>query len=784
MKLRLTRLTLFHAKATHWLNHSIFLYKQWRLLSLLVCIPLILLADEKPNSKSMHIRPTAKPIKIDGILSDSAWLHADLANDFIQTFPYDTSLSATRTEVKMTYDDKYVYVAAWMYDTLMHLPYVVQSMKRDWSYPVSDAFVISIDPFNDKTNGFSFGVNPLGAQREGLIANGGGFGVSTDWDNKWYSEVGRFEHGWTAEFAIPFKTLRFKGGEMNWGINFHRNNLKINENSCWNRVPRVFNISSLVFAGNLHWDKPLKKPGLNYAVIPYAIGMLNKDYDNHTQNQKWNIGFDAKLGITPSLNLDITVNPDFAQVEVDRQVINLSRYSLFYPERRQFFIENSDLFANFGFRQIRPFFSRRIGLEQSPEGNVNVPIIGGLRLSGKLNNQWRIGVMDVQTARYATGSSHLNPTNFSVISVQRKLFTASNIGFIFVNQEKYSNGSDLYNRSFNRVGGIEYNLQSNDKMWMGKAFYMKSFSTVQSDYADAHATWLSFNTTHVNVEWNHEYVGRGFDAQTGFVPHTQVMKVQQDTAGQYHYSTVQMSYWRLEPYASYKWYPQSKHINNIEFGMYGSMYYDSSFQSNDAFWQPGATINFQNSASVGIYLDNFYNKLYYATDLTGNGDMLKPGDYSFRLIELYAELNKRKPFNANINFKQGSFYTGNRTSINAGIGYRHQPWGTYSLSVTYEKLHVATGNSTQLWLIGPQAELSFSRKVYFSTFVQYNSQAMNMNINSRLQWRFAPMSDFFIVYTDNYGTPSNASIHNWMLFDQLYVKNRTLVVKLVYWFNG
>lgn len=758
-----------------------------RKLLLFICFCLIInfiQADEKPNPKKIHIQNLNKPVTIDGKLNDSIWHVGESAKDFIQTFPYDTSLSLTQTEVKLAYDDKYLYVAAWMYDSLLNLPYVIQSLKRDWSYPASDAFVVSIDPFNDKTNGFSFGVNPMGAQREGLIANGGGFGVSTDWDNKWFSEVGRFEHGWTAEFAIPFKTLRFKGGETKWRINFHRNNLKINENSCWSRVPRVFNISSLVFAGELEWDKPLRKTGLNYSLIPYGISMFSKDYISNTQITKLNAGFDAKVSVTPSLNLDITVNPDFAQVEVDRQVINLSRYSLFYPERRQFFIENSDLFANFGFRQIRPFFSRKIGLQQSVEGNVNVPIMGGVRLSGKINNQWRIGLMNVQTNRYDLSSASLNPTNFAVISLQRKIFSASNIGFILVNRNEFS-AKDEWNKGlFNRVGGVEYNLQSPDKKWMGKLFYMKSFSNVQENFSDAHASWLSFNTTHVNVEWNHEYVGRGFDAQTGFVPHIDVSKVSFDTANHAIYSTIKMSYWRLEDYVSYKSYPKSKLINNIESGVYWSSYHDSSFQDNDLMWQPGATINFQNSASCGIYIDNFYNKLYFPVDLTGNGNFLKPGDYSFTMLELYGELNKRKRFNAYINYKQGTYYNGNRISINSACSYRHQPWGTYSLSITYEQLKLSEKDQTTLFLIGPQAELSFTRNLYFSTFVQYNSQAQNMNINSRLQYRFAPMSDLFIVYTDNYFTPSDIALNNLNILNQMYVKNRSLVLKLVYWFNG
>lgn len=758
--------------------------------ALFLCLSILMtatgaLSQQAFPQKTLHIARAEAKISIDGKPDEPAWKAAETAGDFIQSFPYDTSLSLNRTEVKVCYDDEYLYVAAWMYDSLMNMPFVIQSLKRDWSYPISDAFVVSIDPFNDNTNGFSFGVNPAGAQREGLIANGGGFGVSTDWDNKWYSKVSTFEGGWTAEFAIPFKTLRFKGGEQTWHINFSRNNLKINENSCWNRVPRVFNISSLVFAGHLLWDQPLKKPGLNYSFIPYGIGSANVDYEAANKNWqfKGNAGFDAKLSVTPSLNLDLTVNPDFAQVEVDRQVINLTRFSIFFPEKRQFFIENSDLFANFGFRQIRPFFSRKIGLEPSALGNVNIPIIAGVRLSGKLNNDWRLGAMNVQTTNYR--DLKLRATNYSVLSVQRQLFKASNLAAIFVNSEKLDSNDQLNFKDYNRVAGLEYNLQSADKKWTGKVFYMHSFSPLQQDDANAHASWLLFSNTNWMLEWNHEYVGRGFDARTGFVPRIEVLNQPYDSASKrYGFRVEKMSYWRLEPIMIYRYYPSFLGINNIAFGMYGNLYFDSSRQANDVLIEPSVDFNFQNSASVMFYYSSNYTKLYFPVDVSGSGlSPLPAGDYDYGLFHLSLESNKRKPLSATLGTAFGSFYNGSRFSVNASLSYRHQPWGVYSISFTREEFELQNRGKIHLLLVGPQAELSFSRNLFFSTFVQYNTQALNININTRLQWRFRPMSDLFIVYTDNYKT-----LYGQMTFAEslgyLKGRNSALVIKLVYWFNG
>jgi len=329
------------------------------------------------ETPTLKIRKATAPIIIDGIIDEPDWKSADVAEDFFQNFPYDSSFAITKTQVKVTYDDQNIYVAAICYDDLPG-DYVVQSLKRDFSYPISDAFAVYIDPFNDKLNGFSFAVNPLGAQREGLLQGGGFFGVTTSWDNKWYSKVKRKADRWIVEMAIPFKTIRYQENNITWGINFSRNDLKRNENSSWSPVPRNFNIGSTAFTGTLIFESPPKKPGTNISIIPYAIASTDQDFSSEGDvNQSGNSGFDAKIAVSPSLNLDITLNPDFSQVEVDRQIVNLTRFSLFFPEKRQFFVENSDLFSKFGFRQIRPFFSRNIGLNQ---GRI-MPILAGARLS-------------------------------------------------------------------------------------------------------------------------------------------------------------------------------------------------------------------------------------------------------------------------------------------------------------------------------------------------------------------------------------------------------------------
>ena len=289
------------------------------------------------QKRSLVIKKAIDVIQLDGELNENSWNKAEIADNFYRQFPIDSGYSSTKTSVKMTFDDHYLYVGAICYDENPEKEFVVTSLQRDYSYPISDAFAVFIDPFNDKTNGFSFSVNPYGVQREGLIESSGSFGVSTAWDNKWFVEVKHFQGYWSVEMKIPFKTIRYKSELTQWGINFSRNNLKINENSAWNKVPINFNIAVLNYAGELIWDETPPKAGLNMSMIPYTTGGVHVDYENQDSRIEGGLGMDAKIALSSSLNLDLTVNPDFSNVDVDQQVTNLSRFSLFFPERRQFF---------------------------------------------------------------------------------------------------------------------------------------------------------------------------------------------------------------------------------------------------------------------------------------------------------------------------------------------------------------------------------------------------------------------------------------------------------------
>lgn len=708
----------------------------------------------------IHITKTTGHIIIDGKADEIDWQQANIISNFYRNAPDNNGQALSKTECKVMFDDDYLYVLATCFEDASN-GYVVQSLKRDYSFPISDAFAISIDPFGDKTNGFNFGVNAVGAQREGLLANGGAFGVSTDWDTKWFSAVTNYPDHWVAEMAIPFKSLRYKQTINTWYVNFLRNDQVRNEISSWVQVPREYNVGSLAFTGQMIWDTPPPPPGTNIALIPFGISSFSvPDFNSSKKIQShYDAGFDAKIGITSSLNLDVTVNPDFSQVEVDRQVTNLTRFNIFYPEKRNFFIENSDLFAQFGFRQIRPFFSRNIGISN---GQV-IPILSGMRLSGKLNENWRIGVMSMQTR--AVDTLNVISQNYTVVAAQRKLFARSNLEFIVVNRQAYT-GNHFDANDYNRCGGMEFDLQTANNKLIGKTFYFRSLNTVSSYDAVSHASWLLYKSHYISWEWNHEYVGQNFIADVGFTPHLYNYDA-------LNHQVIRKSYWRYEPVFNFFLYPQSSKINYIDNELHGSLYLDKTYSTTEQNWTASSTLYFKSSATAALTFENNLVRLIYQTDITGNSDTLLPtGFYKWNSLNFTANTNTRKKLNATAGIQYGGFYNGTKFSYNFSLVWRTQPWGIWSLNFSEDKVDLPKPfTSANLFLIGPKMEFAFTRNLFFTTFFQYNTQINNFNINSRLQWRFKPMSDLYIVYTDNYDT-----IH-------FGPKNKALVIKLNYWFS-
>jgi len=718
-----------------------------RILALLLFFAFIFeAAAQKVNSGYvLNMHRSTGPIEIDGVLDEPSWLNAEVATDFYQVLPMDTGKSWARTDVRMTYDDRGIYLSAVCFDSLPG-GYIVESMRRDFSFGSNDNFLVFIDPFEDQTNGFSFGANAAGAQWDGLMYDGGN--VDLSWDNKWASEVKNYDDRWIFEAFIPYKTIRYKKGITEWGINFSRLDLKLNEKSSWAPVTRQFPTASLAFTGTLRWDNPPPNPGTNISLIPYAsAGGFWDNEQNPAEDYNFDVGLDAKLAVTPSLNLDLTVNPDFSQVEVDRQVTNLSRFELFFPERRQFFIENSDLFANFGLESLRPFFSRRIGLDS--------PVRFGGRLSGKIDKNWRIGVMDVHTG--ALGNEGIPGQNFAVAALQRQVFSRSNISAIFINRETmgYEAGkTDSAYTRYNRMAGLEYNLASTNNVWKGKILLHKTFTPEVKSDDFTHAVDLEYSKRKFELEWTHRYVGSNYNAEVGFVPRT--------------------GYFSIRPRVRYRIFPKSQKIvsHGPVFGMENIWSKDADLTDSETFLS--YRMEFLDRSSVEMWVSNDYVKLLDYFDPTNtDGELLEPGsEYQWNAIGAFYQSTQARLFTYQFETRYGGYYNGHRAYIGGELGYRFQPFGSISMDFTYNDIRLPEPyKSTSFWLLSPRLDVTFTNRIFLTTFLQYNEQADNINLNARFQWRFQPASDIFLVYTDNY------------LPENFHVKNRALVFKITYWYN-
>ncbi|HZY80702.1 MAG TPA: DUF5916 domain-containing protein [Cyclobacteriaceae bacterium] len=707
---------------------------------------------EKVNARfEYHIQKTSQSITIDGIDNDEAWRTCEVAKDFYMVLPMDTSMAKVPTEIRMTYDQKNIYIQGICYHST-DTKYTVESLKRDFAFGKNDNFLLFIDTFDDQTNGFSFGVSAAGAQWDGTMYEGSK--VDLSWDNKWVSAVKNYPDKWIFEMSIPFKTIRYKKGIMKWGINFSRLDLKTTEKSSWTPIPRQFATASLSHTGFLVWDETPPAPRMNVSLIPYVLGSRAKNFEKKTPvDNNFQAGMDAKVSLTSSLNLDLTVNPDFSQVDVDRQVTNLDRYELFFPERRQFFLENGDIFSNIGYATIRPFFSRRIGL--------GVPIDAGARLSGRINRNWRIGAMDMQTSSVGDSATSLPVQNFAVASVQRRLFARSNVGAFFINKqslnyEQPTDGRPVYSM-YNRNAGMEYNLASRDNRFTGKAMAIKSFSPTVKNSADnwVYAGHLQYFSRHWLTAMQVERVGRDYTAEVGYVPRVNFM--------------------RLGPQASYLFFPKGKYVLSHGPKVISSIFFDTNFNRTDDETTYGYTFNFRKLSILTVGLIKNYVKLLRPFDPTNSGlETLPTGsEHSWYTIGVDYTSRPQKLLTLTSSLRYGGYYAdGTRLLIGGDLGYRIQPYVNILVSTTYNDIRLPEPwGRRPFWLISPRVDVTATNKLFFTTFLQYNEQTNNVNINARFQWRFKPASDIFIVYTDNY-LPEN-----WA------VKSRAIVLKFTYWWN-
>jgi len=729
-----------------------------RKLFVLVAIVIPLALFSQTNPKTFTVKYIDDIIKVDGILDESVWETSESASDFHQYFPSDTTLAGQQTDIKMMYDNTTLYVGIRM--ETEGDDYIIPSLQRDYRAGGNDNISLMFDTFNDGTNAFLFGMNPYGVRREALISNGGSdnSGFTTSWDVKWQGEAKIYDGYYVCEIAIPLTSFKFKQGETKWRFNSYRFDMQTNETSTWMKIPQNQGIFNLAFMGDMVFEKPLGKSRTPMALIPYVNGILAKDYEKNEDLSTIGFGGDAKISIGNGMNLDVTLNPDFSNVEVDNFVTNLTRFEVSLPERRQFFIDNNDLFGSFGNgRDANPFFSRRIGIAEDKDGEtIENGIIGGIRLSGKLNKNWRLGLLNIQTEEDEINEIPSN--NNTVLALQKKMFSRSNLSFIFVNRQTFGEYDFVEEIDrYNRVVGLDYNLASPNNTWTGKFFYHKAFAHDIGDKDDSGGMDLRYNSRYFNFGVRGNFVGEDFRSDLGFIRREDIVAAR--------------------PFAELNFWPKKGKLNTHGFRF-----------SPNFIWRP--TLDYQNTdytifsqwegqfktqERIAVRMFNRYTYLTETFDPTGTDDGVElPANagYHYTSYETSFQSDRRKVFSFSLQPGYGDFYNGKRYVFEGDMSLRLQPTVFISMGVIYNSIKLPKPyESEDILLLSPRINITFNKSIFWSTLIQYGNQLDNLGFNSRLQWRFAPLSDLFLVYNDNY------FVNNFM------PRSRSINLKLTYWLN-
>lgn len=749
----------------------------YKLALLILFLPIGLIGQEfntmqGDSGPQIAVAKITENIVLDGVLNEAAWQKAQVSKNFAQYFPADSLKAEYDTEVYFTYDDNQLYIAVKCYAADDN--YSVQSLKRDYGFRNNDNVTILLDTFADGANAFVFGMTPYGVRREATICCGGRSRNTFDdsWVNKWDGESKIYDTYWISEMAIPFNSVRFAPESETWRFNAYRYYSGTNEITSWMDFSRNNILMALSFMGDLNFEEPLKKVGSNISLIPYLSAAVNRDFEDASETEadvKYNAGGDAKLAITSGLNLDLTVNPDFSQVEVDRQVTNLNRFEIFFPERRQFFLENADLFSSFNSPSSNPFFSRRIGIayDEESETNVQNAILFGARVTGKLNQKTRVGLMNMQTGRQK--SIDLPGYNYSIVAGEYLLTPSSSIALIGTNKQasKFEDFGDT-NTEFNRLFGGEYRLRSTDNLWTGKLSLLKNFSPEQGTNNLSHLARVLYNKRSFFIRYSHLMVGDGFTPELGFSPRRDIFVV--------------------NPTFALFFYPTDSNVSQHRFSINFEVYNKLANDGNEVFTEPGIEevsgfanyqVNFVNSVELGARVE--YSNFTLLSDfdptrIQEEDIFYKAGEkFDFTFFEGSIRNNRAAKVSFSLNPSFGQFYDGKRYGIRGQLNYRYRQFGSVALNFNYNRITLGEPFvPADLWLIGPRFDITFSRQVFWTTFLQYNNQSDNINVNTRLQWRFQPVSDFFLVYTHNYLTDPT---------DRFSTRNRALIAKLTYWFN-
>ena len=685
---------------------------------------------------------TRTPITLDGVLDDEAWITAEPATDFVQAEPHEGQAATERTTVRLLFDRDALYVGVRC-DDAMASALIVNDIRKDFTPGEQDTFELLLDTFADRRNGFVFATNPAGARSDTQIANEGR-DVNTSWDAVWSVATKVDASGWSAEMRIPFKTLRFERGEGRiWGANFSRRIRRKNEVDYWSPVPRVYNLYRAGLAGTLTGLGDVSQ-GHNLRIKPWVAGNSTRAVGGGEFDPASHAGLDVKYGVTPSLTLDVTVKPDFAQAEADEQQVNLTQFSLFFPEKREFFLENSGMFyfgdipreSRLGNARFAPpeeemllFFSRRIGLTDTGQ---EIPIAAGGRLTGRVGRTG-VGLMTIQTQQEGARDGD----NYTVLRARRDVLRNSDIGAIFLSRLSSGLSSDR-----NEVAGVDANFRFVKALSIN-GFLARSFTPGVTGGEMSGKGSIVWNDNFLHTQYSLLSVGDNFRDDVGFIKRQGVRKHFVDFGIRFR-----PEWWRkfgvreLHPHTRYNIYTDQSnakvsHTNHVAMAWFFERGGYMEVQWNPRFERIVVPFKVRTDQSFAI------------------------GSYGWNEYALELETNHSRKVSGSALITTGGFWNGTQNTIKGGVVYRPSYRLTFDIALQRsditlpQPMHDFVTN-----LVTSRIGYAFNTRTFLDTLLQYNTDLKQFSANIRFDLIHRPLSDLFVVYNEqqltNEPTPVNA----------------------------
>jgi Domain of unknown function (DUF5916)/Carbohydrate family 9 binding domain-like len=696
----------------------------------------------------------AGPIRIDASLDEPDWARAPVARGFVQNDPREGEPATEDTEVRVLYDADNLYFGVFAHDREPQ-GILTSELVKDFNRASGDDFEIILDTFHDERNGYVFATNAHGAKWDAQMINEGRE-INENWDALWDVKARIMETGWYAEIAIPFRTLRFSSAdEQTWGVNFQRRIRRRNEDSFWAPLPRIYDLQRVSLAGTLEGLQGVR-PGNDLRLKPYVLGSAGKSTRVDVGTDA-DAGLDVKYGVTSGLTWDFTVNTDFSQVEADEQQVNLTRFSLFFPEKRDFFLENSGVFqfgqgggVVFGAggrggglttgRQTDAilFFSRRIGLSDTGE---SIPIAGGTRLTGRVGT-FSLGVLNIQ--QRSTKSSLA--TNFTAVRLRRNVLANSDVGFIVLNKDTDGAG-------YNRVVGADANFRFFENLNLNLSA-ARSFSPTAVILGGGRESMgnagLHFRDSRWELQATYVRIGERFNDEMGFVPRTGIAKFD-STYGA-----------RFRPKRPSKWLRELfPHL-----GVTNVSWLKGELQSR--LIGAHTSINLQDGSGGELGVDPTTENLLEPFVINRRrGISIPVGRYDFNNWHASWRTNSSAPLSFNWRGEVGEFYDGYKQSYTIGAAIRLRGRLNASINESRNQIRLQAGHYTTD-LITARIEYGFSTVAFANALLQYNTDAREWSSNLRFNIIHHRLSDFFLVFNERRDSSTGGLL------------DRALVAKMTY----